>query len=119
MKPYLLNDWQDYTTQQVLTEWFSNKVEVQDTDIEILLASYTYECYSGTAYVLYKDIENGNLYEVHGSHCSCYGLEDQWEPEQVTLEYLQNKIINKYVDKEYKKEFLEVFNNLKNETLLV
>ena len=30
-------------------------------------------------------IKNGVLYENHCSHCSCYGCEDQWDPESVTL----------------------------------
>jgi len=45
-----------------------------------------YEDYSGSADVLYRD---GNTYfYVSGSHCSCYGLEDNWEPEAYTLETL-------------------------------
>lgn len=54
----------------------------------ILYAEYTYEDYNGDAYVLFMD-EQGNLYEVYGSHCSCYGLEGQWEPEPTTIEFLK------------------------------
>lgn len=46
---------------------------------EFIVALYTYEDYSGQALVVYR-IDNV-LYEVNGSHCSCYGLEDQWDPE--------------------------------------
>lgn len=56
------------------------------TEGELLLATYTYEDYSGDAFVLFQ--RDGKLYEVHGSHCSCNGLEDQWEPEQTTWEAL-------------------------------
>ena len=49
---------------------------------EILLADYTYEDYSGSAYVLFE--RAGKLYEVVGSHCSCFGLEGQWKPEETT-----------------------------------
>ena len=28
----------------------------------------------------------GMLFEVHASHCSCYDLEGQWEPEETTRE---------------------------------
>lgn len=48
---------------------------------KILYADYTYEYYYGDAYVLGFDKEQNKFFEVHGSHCSCYGLEDQWEPE--------------------------------------
>jgi hypothetical protein len=49
----------------------------------VIHADYTYEDYSGSSYVLYW--KDGMFYEVSGSHCSCYGLEDQWEPEATTL----------------------------------
>lgn len=49
--------------------------------VEILFADYTYEDYSGNANVLFA--RDGELYEVFGSHCSCFGLEGQWEPEHL------------------------------------
>src|SRR5687767_5156978 len=30
------------------------------------------------------------LFENHGSHCSCYGFEGQWSPEPTTLKYLRS-----------------------------
>jgi len=59
-------------------------------DINILFASYTYEDYSGDAFVLFE--KNGKLYEVNGGHCSCYGLEGQWEPEETTLEAIEHRL---------------------------
>lgn len=47
---------------------------------EVLLAWYEYEDYSGSARVVYR--RGDDYYEVTGGHCSCYGLEDQWEPEK-------------------------------------
>ena len=55
-----------------------------DDDIHILFAEYNNEDYSGNATVIFE--QKGKLYEVHGSHCSCYGLEGQWDPEQSTYE---------------------------------
>lgn len=53
---------------------------------QVLLAQYSYEDYSGSAEVLYR---NGDKYfYVSGSHCSCYGLEGQWEPEEYDVETL-------------------------------
>lgn len=49
----------------------------------ILFASYLYEYYDGSAFVLFE--WDGKLYEVNGSHCSCYGLEGQWEPEETSV----------------------------------
>jgi len=54
--------------------------------VEILLAYYDYEDYSGSAFVLFR--KDGKLFEVNGGHCSCYGLEGQWTPEETTAEAL-------------------------------
>lgn len=50
-------------------------------NIKLLYADYTYEDYSGDAYVLGYDKQKKQFFEVHGSHCSCYGLEGQWDEE--------------------------------------
>lgn len=47
---------------------------------------YEQEPYHGSAWGLWE--VDGKLYEVHGSHCSCHGLEDQFEPEETTWEAL-------------------------------
>ena len=54
----------------------------------ILFATYEVEGYEGSAWVLFYDEEKKKLFEVNGSHCSCMGLEGQWEPEETTLEAL-------------------------------
>lgn len=57
---------------------------------KILFASYGSENYSGDAFVLFA--EKGKLYEVNGSHCSCYGLEGQWSPEKTSLKALKHRL---------------------------
>ena len=67
--------------------------------IEVLFAAYTYESYSGEAFVLF--VRDGKLFEVNGSHCSCYGLGDQdygsgvdrsqWEPEETNAEAIKRR----------------------------
>lgn len=52
------------------------------TDDEILFAAYGGDSYDGCAFVLFQ--RGGTLFEVNGSHCSCYGLEGQWCPEITT-----------------------------------
>lgn len=54
--------------------------------IHILFAWYDYRGYNGEAFVLFE--QDGKLFEVNGGHCSCYGLEGQWSPEETTLEAL-------------------------------
>lgn len=58
-------------------------------DCTILYAWYEYEDYSGSAVVIFERL--GQLYEVVGSHCSCFGLEDQWSPEETSLVSLENE----------------------------
>jgi hypothetical protein len=74
------------------------------TDGEVLLAIYSYEDYSGSAYLLYE--RDGKLYEVFDSHCSCYGLEN-WEPEETSWTALANCSKERYGT-----EFNEAFLNL-------
>lgn len=53
---------------------------------EVLYAEYSQEYYEGSARVVYR---NGDkFYYVYGGHCSCYGLEGQWDPEEYSAELL-------------------------------
>lgn len=54
---------------------------------EVLYAYYEYADYSGDAMVVFR--KDGKLYEALGSHCSCYGLEGQWDPEETSIEALK------------------------------
>lgn len=49
---------------------------------EILLASYGLPAYEGYAFVLLR--RGDKLFEVNGGHCSCRGLEDQWQEEETS-----------------------------------
>lgn len=52
---------------------------------EILYASYEIDGCDGTATVIGR--MDGELFEVHGCHCSCCGLEEQWDPEETSVAY--------------------------------
>lgn len=53
---------------------------------EVLYASYEHEAYEGWSVVIYR---NGDkFYYNYGGHCSCYGLEGQWDPEEYSAELL-------------------------------
>lgn len=49
---------------------------------EVLVAFYGYEDYSGSAYVAYR--QGRKFYVVTGGHCSCHGLDGQWNPTEYT-----------------------------------
>jgi hypothetical protein len=108
--------------------WQDNKAKMDKAlaypelqDIEVLLASYGTANYSGDAFVLYR--KGGKLYEVHGSHCSCYGLEGQWGPEETTIESLRHRLSegrlgsDDYSDNVFKDELAEVLDQLESEAL--
>ena len=74
----------------------ANQFRIDEKELKgakILYASYEYGDYSGSAFVLFE--RKGKLYEVHGSHCSCYGLEGQWEPEKTFVKAFDRRNIDK------------------------
>lgn len=93
-----LNDWKDAERNDVLRDFlrYGDKDHEEEFEIfdgvDILFASYGYQNYSGDAFVLFE--KEGDLFEVNGSHCSCYGLEGQWEPTPVSIEELEYRLKN-------------------------
>jgi hypothetical protein len=81
--PVYLNDWSaridvigDFEEIHLNQEEYeTNKCPYPNEEywegINILFASYGCANYSGDAWVLFE--QDGKLYEVNGSHCSCYG----------------------------------------------
>lgn len=92
-----LNDWKESGREGMRSDFGITDADLEG--VEVLLASYTYEDYSGSAFVLFR--KGGELFEVHGSHCSCYGLSEQdycgdsrtqWEPEETTAEAVRQQL---------------------------
>lgn len=101
MKPIYLHDWAEGGEQQMLSDFGIDKSALDGA--EIIVASYTYESYEGSAFVLFR--RDGNLFAVYGGHCSCYGLSEQnyygqggtqWEPEETSFEALMQRIPSSY-----------------------
>ncbi len=57
---------------------------------QVIYAVYDAPLYEGYASVIYR--VGDRYYWAHGSHCSCYGLEGQWEPEEYSREELVGAI---------------------------
>jgi hypothetical protein len=85
-------------SETYLNNWSSREEMAQDFDLtgseldgaNVLLASYGTPAYEGYAFVIFE--RSGKLYEVNGSHCSCYGLEGQWQPEETSADALRHRI---------------------------
>jgi len=76
--------------------WLERKAKMKEAietwkPISILFASYSYQDYSGDAFVLFE--RDGKLYEVNGGHCSCYGLEGQFAPEETDIDVLKHRLV--------------------------
>lgn len=71
----------------------SYEVEQSEIDKYEILVAYesvgSWGCDS-SSWILLKEKSTGLLFETYGSHCSCYGFEEQFEPEETTVEYLQS-----------------------------
>lgn len=74
-------DWAD-----VQSQFSMNDPEPQ----AVIWAEYDNDGYDGRAWVLYYD--KGKFFYVEGGHCSCYGLEDQWNPEEYSVEALKGQV---------------------------
>lgn len=75
--------------------------------VKVLLASYTYESYEGDAFVLFR--RKGELFEVNGGHCSCNGLEGQWEPKPATKKELLHRLDNGSLGRKEWNDYANVF----------
>ena len=60
------------------------------TEDQLFYSAYEDENYEGNALVIYE--RNGYVFEVQGAHCSCYGLEGQWDPEETSWETLYKQL---------------------------
>ena len=91
--PFLaLEDLAGYTEEDVINhflgEYKASQKEVEPYRVLIAYESVgSWGCDSSSWFLL-QDRKTGKLYETHGSHCSCYGFEGQFAPEETTPEYL-------------------------------
>lgn len=79
---------------------------------EVLLARYSGGVWDGEAMVIYKS--EGKLYEVNGSHCSCYGLEGQWDPEETSYKALVMRETSRW-DQDFSNIYNEMLELIKDD----
>ena len=73
---------------------FCNFAKEDDSDILICIAAYYPGDYCGDAIVIYYRKSTNKYYQTYGSHCSCYGLEEQWNgDEEVNMIELESRIL--------------------------
>jgi len=109
IKPIYLHNW---SNREGVEKDFQTTLKPTQ---KILLASYGYGSYCGDAFVLFQ--EGNNLYEVNGSHCSCFGLEGQWDPEKTSVKSLKQRLeaglgSDSYTENIFTEELREVIQKL-------
>ncbi len=81
-------------SQQEVRDRIISEFQIDDPKLidkyDVLVAYVDYGSYEGTGWILLRDMETGELYENHSSHCSCYGNEGQFHPEPCALQYLKS-----------------------------
>ena len=81
---------EDEVKKHIVLSYEADEKEVEKYEILIAYESVgSWGCDSSSWFLL-KEKATGKLFETHGSHCSCYGFEGQFEPEETTVEYLQS-----------------------------
>jgi hypothetical protein len=88
MASHYLGDFGWSNSQDVINSFEASSDALKGC--RVFVACYLDTDYSGSAYVLYAS--GKTLYEVHGSHCSCMGLEEQWSPEETTVDSLRHRL---------------------------
>lgn len=91
----------------------------QNEPDELLFAEYGGGSYDGDAFVAYRNGEK--FYTVEGGHCSCFGLEGQWKPEEYTkelfIEILKKRIETNSYDSDYPSMDKETFETILKKVL--
>lgn len=91
LKDVYIDGW--YDLQGMLEDFKISEKEVEG--FNVIVAAYDLSgAYSGDAFVLLE--KDGKYYEVNGGHCSCYGLEGQWQLEDSAEEALKFRYDSEY-----------------------
>jgi hypothetical protein len=70
-------------------DWIKNSHQEQFTNGLIpIYGHYNSYGYEEDASFLLVEPLTGKFWEIHGSHCSCYGFEGQFVPSECPIEYL-------------------------------
>lgn len=95
MKTLYLEDLQGKTETEIkkhlVEEYTAPKDEIKKYKIIIAYESVGRWGCDSSSFFLLQNKETEEYFEVHGSHCSCCGFEDQFSPERTTLRYLKSK----------------------------
>lgn len=81
---------QDEVCEALAQTFYVDKEEVARFAVLVAYVSEGPWGCDSSAYVLLRDWNTGEYYEVFGSHCSCYGFEEQWDPDKTDIRFLKS-----------------------------
>jgi hypothetical protein len=99
-------------SDEALIETLAGEFQIEKSvfdSVEILIGKMDQDGYDGSAYFLIRNRVTGDLYEVTGGHCSCYGFEGQWEPAITSKAYLLSENYPYRSDEAIKQFVTELF----------
>jgi hypothetical protein len=112
IKQLFLDDFEQMTDAEVRSRICSDYAITEADELsrfDVLIAQQyegAYGCDSNSWFLL-RERATGNLFENHGSHCSCYGFEGQFKPESTTEEYLRSTMFGKTANVRFKELLAE------------
>jgi hypothetical protein len=74
--------------QHIVNDYQASLDEVNKYEILIAFEECGPWGCDSSSFFLLREKGTKNLFEVHGSHCSCYGFEGQFKPEPTSKEYI-------------------------------
>lgn len=91
-----LEDLKDRTEKEIkghlINEYSATEEQMKDLKVLIAYESVgSWGCDSASFFLL-KNKKTKQLFEVHGSHCSCYGFENQFEPTETDVTSLKFRV---------------------------
>lgn len=97
----LTNYNQDEIIEHLMNKYCETPQEIENAknaldNMDVLVAYESvgdYGCDSSSFFLL-RSRNDGKLYEIHGSHCSCYGFEGQFHLDETTIEALRYRVEN-------------------------
>lgn len=87
---YKTGGYADFVREWREDRWGDTPVPLSDRfplEGDVLFASYGHGSYCGDALVLFR--RGDGLFVNEASHCSCNGLEGQWDPKSIPPEYIK------------------------------
>jgi hypothetical protein len=77
--------------EKIVNDYEVEKEKVQKFELVVIFQNYG--DYDGNSWFLLKDKETGKLFENCGGHCSCYGFEGQFHPEETSITALNDRAL--------------------------